>query len=111
MNRSSRFSFYSAVLLFFASLAQSQQLSFVPFHSTGMYRLGEKAGWTVSAAKDAAAALKVKGETAKLKARAEAAEHYALAAVDVAVAAIDAAEHAALEAWLARRDADHAPGK
>jgi cephalosporin-C deacetylase-like acetyl esterase len=55
MNRSSRFSFYSAVLLFFASLAQSQQLSFVPFHSTGMYRLGEKAGWTVSAAKDAAA--------------------------------------------------------
>jgi hypothetical protein len=62
-------------------------------------------------AKDAATALKVKGETAKLKARAEAAEHYALAAVDVAVAAIDAAEHAALEAWLARRDADHAPSK
>ena len=27
------------------------------------------------------------------------------------LAAIDAAEHAALEAWLARRDADHAPGK
>ena len=62
-------------------------------------------------AKDAATALKVKGETAKLKARAEAAEHYALAAVDVAVAAIDAAEQAALEAWLARRDADHAPSK
>jgi len=65
----------------------------------------------LTAAQDAAAALKVKGETTKLKARAEVAEHYALAAVDVAVAAIDAAEHAALEAWLARRDADHAPGK
>ena len=64
-----------------------------------------------ASAKDAVAAMKVKGETAKLKARAEAAEHYAQAAVDVAVAAIDAAEHAALEAWLARRDADHAPGK
>jgi hypothetical protein len=65
----------------------------------------------LTAAQDAATALKVKGETAKLKARAEVAEHYALAAVDVAVAAIDAAERAALEAWLARRDADHAPGK
>jgi hypothetical protein len=64
-----------------------------------------------AAAQDSVAALKVKGETAKLKARAEVAEHYAQAAVDVAVAAIDAAEHAALEAWLARRDADHAPGK
>ncbi|MGD1015141.1 MAG: hypothetical protein ABR863_01690 [Roseiarcus sp.] len=64
-----------------------------------------------AAAKNAAAALKVKGETATLKAQAEAAEHCALAAVDVAVAAIDAAEHAALEAWLTRRDADHAASK
>ena len=64
-----------------------------------------------AAAQDSVAALKVKGETATLKARADVAEHYAVAAVDVAVAAIDAAENAALEAWLARRDADHAPGK
>ncbi|MGO9769301.1 MAG: hypothetical protein ACLPSW_07050 [Roseiarcus sp.] len=64
-----------------------------------------------AAAKDSVAALKVKGETAKLKARAEVAEHYAVAAVDVAVAAIDAAEQAALEAWLARRDADDAHSK
>ena len=64
-----------------------------------------------AAAKGVADALKVKGETTKLKARAEAAEHYALAAVDVAVAAIDSAEHAVLEAWLTRRDADHAPSK
>ncbi len=64
-----------------------------------------------AAAQGSLAELKVKGETAKLKARAEVAERYALAAVDVAVTAIDAAEKAALEAWLARRDADCAPGK
>ncbi len=64
-----------------------------------------------AAAKDSVAALKAKGETTKLKALADVAEHYALAAVDVAVAAIDAAERAVLEAWLARRDADHAPSK
>jgi hypothetical protein len=64
-----------------------------------------------TAAQNSVAALKVKGETATLKVGAEVAEHYALAAADVAVAAIDAAEHAALEAWLARRDADRAQGK
>lgn len=62
-------------------------------------------------AQNSIAELKIKGETASLKARAEVAERYALAAVDVAVTAIDAAEKAALEAWLARRDADHVPGK
>jgi hypothetical protein len=51
-------------------------------------------------AQDSLAVLKIKGETATVKAQA-----------DVAVAAIDAAEHAALEAWLARREADRAPGK
>jgi hypothetical protein len=56
MNRISRSPFYTAALLVFACLAQSQQLSFVPFHSTGIYRLGEKAGWTVSLPKDAPAA-------------------------------------------------------
>jgi hypothetical protein len=62
-------------------------------------------------ARDSVAELKLKGETAKLKARAEIAESYAMAAVDVAVAAIDGAEKATLQAWLARRDADHAPGR
>jgi cephalosporin-C deacetylase-like acetyl esterase len=39
-----------------ASLSDAQQLSFAPFHSTGIYRLGEKAGWTVSLPNGAAAA-------------------------------------------------------
>ena len=62
-------------------------------------------------ARDSVATLKVKGETAKLNAQAELAEHYAAGAIDIAMAAIDEAEHAALEAWLARRDADQAAGK
>ena len=53
MNRPMRLSIASIAFLL-ASLAQAQQLSFVPFHSTGIYRLGEKAGWTVSAPKDRA---------------------------------------------------------
>jgi len=40
-----------------------------------------------------------------LQNRADNAERYAAAAVDVAVAALDEAEEAALEAWLARQDA------
>ncbi len=54
MNRPMRLSIASIAFLL-ASLAQAQQLTFVPFHSTGIYRLGEKAGWTVSAPKDASA--------------------------------------------------------
>jgi DNA-binding protein YbaB len=54
---------------------------------------------------------KSKGELTKLRARADFAERYALAAIDVAVAAMDAAEEAALEAWLARHDAGHAHSK
>jgi len=54
---------------------------------------------------------KAKGETAKLKSRAELAERYAAATLDVAVDAVDEAAQAALQAWLARRDADHAPSK
>jgi cephalosporin-C deacetylase len=53
MNRSLRF---IIPLLILASPSCAQQLSFVPFHSTGIYRLGEKAGWTVSLPKGAAAA-------------------------------------------------------
>jgi cephalosporin-C deacetylase-like acetyl esterase len=55
MNRSLRFSIAALALLLLAPLAGAQQLSFVPFHSTGIYRLGEKAGWTVSLPKDTAA--------------------------------------------------------
>ncbi len=51
---------------------------------------------------------KDKREKAKLQSRAENAERYAVAAAVVALAAVDAAEQAALEAWLAHKDADTA---
>ena len=51
---------------------------------------------------------KVKRDEAKLQIRAEIAERYAVAAAVVALAAVDEAEQAALEAWLARKDADTA---
>jgi hypothetical protein len=49
---------------------------------------------------------KTKRETSKLLDRADQAERYAAAAIDIAVAALDEAEQAALEAWLAREDAN-----
>jgi hypothetical protein len=49
---------------------------------------------------------KVKRDEAKLQIRAEIAERYAVAAAVVALTAVDEAEQAALEAWLARKDAD-----
>jgi hypothetical protein len=49
---------------------------------------------------------KAKQETAKLKGRADLAESYAAAAIDVAIAAVDEAERASLQAWLARQDAE-----
>ena len=49
---------------------------------------------------------KVKRDGAKLQIRAEIAERYAVAAAVIALAAVDEAEQAALEAWLARKDAD-----
>ena len=49
---------------------------------------------------------KAKGERTKLQIRAEIAERYAVAAAVVALTAVDEAEQAALEAWLARKDAD-----
>jgi hypothetical protein len=52
------------------------------------------------------AELKAKHDSAKLKTRADFAQRYAAASVDVAVAAVDEAERASLEAWLARRDAE-----
>jgi hypothetical protein len=50
-------------------------------------------------------------ETSKLQNRADQAERYAAAAMDVALAAVDDAERATLEAWLARQDANSAPAK
>ena len=49
---------------------------------------------------------KVRRDEAKLQIRAEIAERYAVAAAVVAFTAVDEAEQAALEAWLARKDAD-----
>ncbi len=51
---------------------------------------------------------KDKREKAKLQSRAENAERYGVAAAVIALAAVDEAERAALEAWLARKDADTA---
>ncbi len=55
--------------------------------------------------RDKIAGWKVRRETDKLHHHADRAEHYAGAAFEIAGAAIDAAERAALEAWLARKDA------
>jgi hypothetical protein len=60
---------------------------------------------------DKIAEWKAKRETSKLQNRADKAERYAAAAMDVALAAVDDAERAALEAWLARQDADAAQAK
>ena len=54
---------------------------------------------------------KEKRDLGKLQNRADNAERYATAPIDVAVAAMDEAEQASLEAWLAREDANVAGGK
>ncbi|HUK07247.1 MAG TPA: hypothetical protein VLX09_05205 [Stellaceae bacterium] len=54
---------------------------------------------------------KVKRETSRLQNRADKAERYAAASIEVALAAVDDAEEAALEAWLARQDAGAALAK
>jgi hypothetical protein len=51
---------------------------------------------------------KAKFEKAKLQSHAESAERYATGAAIVALAAVDQAQEAALEAWLARKEADSA---
>ena len=51
---------------------------------------------------------KGKLEKAKLQSRARNAERYAEAAAALAASAVDEAEQAALEAWLARNDAENA---
>lgn len=54
---------------------------------------------------------KAKRETTQLQNRADKAEHYAAATIDIAVAALDEAEQASVEAWLARQDANIAQAK
>ncbi|MGB8278295.1 MAG: hypothetical protein WCF20_10260 [Methylovirgula sp.] len=54
---------------------------------------------------------KTKRETAKLQHRAESAERYADASIVLAAAALDEAEHAVLQAWGARIDANAAQAK
>lgn len=64
-----------------------------------------------TATRDAVAEWKAKRETGKLQNRADKAERYAAAAIDIALATVDEAEQAALEAWLARQDANSAQAK
>jgi len=47
MNRTIRLSI-AGFALAAAACGAGQPLTFVPFHNTGIYRIGEKAGWTVS---------------------------------------------------------------
>ena len=54
---------------------------------------------------------KARRETNKLEDRAAEAEGYAEAAIAIAAAALDDAEHAAIEAWLARNDVNAAKAK
>ncbi len=49
---------------------------------------------------------KARRQASELQGRADRAERYAAAAIDMAVAALDEAEEASLEAWLAREDAN-----
>ena len=64
-----------------------------------------------AATSDKIAEWKANHETTKLQNRADMAERYAAAAVDVTLAALDEAEQATLEAWLARADANAAVPK
>jgi hypothetical protein len=64
-----------------------------------------------AATKEKLAEWKTKREKANLQNRADGAERYASAAALVALAAVDEAEQAALEAWLARKDADSTQDK
>ncbi len=54
---------------------------------------------------------KAKRDIGALQNRADRAERYAAAEIDIALAAVDDAEQAALEAWLARRDVNAAEAK
>lgn len=64
-----------------------------------------------TATRDKIADWRAKRETSKLQTRADKGERYAAAAIVFAMAAVDEAEQAALEAWLARQDANFAHAK
>jgi hypothetical protein len=64
-----------------------------------------------AATRDKVAEWKATRETKKLEHRADNAERYAAAAITVAAASLDEAEEAAMEAWLARAEADVAEAK
>ncbi len=71
----------------------------------------EVKGWMESrkdATADKIAAWKANHESSKLQRYADQAERYAAAVITVALADVDEAEKAALEAWLARQEADMA---
>lgn len=61
-----------------------------------------------AAVADQIACWKAARASARLRDAASEAERYAAATLEIAMAAIDEAEQAALEAWLARQDADQA---
>jgi septal ring factor EnvC (AmiA/AmiB activator) len=61
-----------------------------------------------SATREKVAEWRARLEKAKLQSYADSAERYAAAAAVIALAAVDEAQEAALEAWLARREADSA---
>jgi hypothetical protein len=63
-----------------------------------------------AATKEKIAEWKTKHEKLRLQNRADGAERYAAAAAMVALSAVDEAQQAALEAWLARKDADSTQG-
>ncbi len=79
--------------------------------SAAQTRVKDWADEKKAATRDRIADWKAKRETSKLQNRADDAEQYAAATIDVAVAALDEAEQASLEAWLARADADYALAK
>jgi L-lactate utilization protein LutB len=63
-----------------------------------------------SATREKVTEWKAKLEKIKLQSYADGAERYAAGAAIVAAAAVDQAQEAALEAWLARREADSPQG-
>jgi hypothetical protein len=64
-----------------------------------------------TATRDTIAQWKTKLEMSKLQNHADKAERYSAGAIVVALAAVDEAEQAALEAWLARQDANSTQAK
>ena len=84
----------------------------------GQARIGaarnEVKNWTdeqKAQARDEVAGRKAARDAHKLKDHADGTERYAAAAAEIALGALDIAEQAALQAWLARLDAESARSK